>query len=97
MVVDASDPDGHVAKIEFDIHDDGEYEVTEAFGPVRSAHAEYGYPDPVVGPHSTRVRITDDAGATTVLRTDLFVHCENLPPRVAIDGHARATRSPASR
>ena len=38
-----------------------------------------------LGPHSTRVRITDDAGATTVLRTDLFVHLENLPPRVAID------------
>ena len=31
------------------------------------------------------MRITDDAGATTVLRTDLFVHLENLPPRVAID------------
>ena len=38
-----------------------------------------------VGAHSTRVRITDDAGATTVLRTDLFVHLENLPPRVAIE------------
>jgi hypothetical protein len=85
VVVDASDPDGHVATIEFDIHDDGEYEVTESFAPGAEAHAEYSYPDPVLGPHSTRVRITDDAGATTVLRTDLFVHLDNVPPRVAID------------
>ena len=47
VVVDASDPDGHVATIEFDIHDDGEYEVTEAFAPGEVAHAEHGYHDPV--------------------------------------------------
>ena len=85
VVVDATDPDGHVATIEFDIHDDGEYEVTAAFAPGEDAHAEHAYHDPVLGPHATRVRITDDAGATTILRTDLFVHLENLPPRVAID------------
>ncbi len=93
VVVDASDPDGHVAKIEFDIHDDGDYEVTAAFEPGQVAHAEHGYHDPVVGPHWTRVRITDDAGATTVLRAELFVHLENLPPRVAIDA-APADPSP---
>ena len=46
VVVDASDPDGHVATIEFDIHDDGEYDVTAAFAPGEDAHAEYALSRP---------------------------------------------------
>jgi hypothetical protein len=82
--VDAADPDGHVASVEFDIHGDGEYDTLQTFAPGETAHAEHRYPDPVVGNHTTAARITDDSGATTELKFDLDVHLGNLPPRVTI-------------
>ncbi|HEY6886529.1 MAG TPA: PKD domain-containing protein, partial [Solirubrobacter sp.] len=85
VVVDASDADGQVVRVDLDLEGDGVYEQQFAFAPGEAAHVEHGLRDPIVGTHTLHARIVDDAGAMTTLTTTLQVHGNDLPPRVAVD------------
>jgi hypothetical protein len=75
----ASDPDGDAVSYAWDLDGDGTFEVR---GP--AAEARYG----TAGRHIVALRLTDPAGAATVVAQDVVV--DNLPPSAAF------TLSPAA-
>ena len=60
VLVDADDPDGRVSRYEWDLDEDGSFEVSGMEGNTSSGLG--------VGTHVIRVRVTDDDGATTTVR-----------------------------
>jgi hypothetical protein len=84
VTVSAGDVDGHVARIDSDLDGDGTFEVSDAFGVGEEAVATHSYRDPGTGVQTVHARVTDDAGATSLVSAQVQVHAGNLDPLASL-------------